>query len=99
MAQIADFVALLSDCTAAASHNNQRDPPCPGIPQLTKHVHISSFPPVKSWCRDCKVHQVPLGRSDRPHDVHSSSGTALRRFTSCCERTEEPSLTRLKIRT
>jgi hypothetical protein len=51
-AQIGDFVALLSERIAAASHNNRRNPQCPGIPQLTKHVHISSFPPVKSWCRD-----------------------------------------------
>src|SRR4029077_413122 len=51
-AQIGNFVARLSDCVAEASQNNRRNPRYPEIPQPFMCAHISSFPPVKSWCRD-----------------------------------------------
>src|ERR1700686_1000345 len=52
MAQIGNLVARLSDRIAEASQNNRRNPQNPELPQLSKRPHISSFPPVKSWCRD-----------------------------------------------
>ena len=51
IAQIGDFVALLSERIAEASHSNRHNPQCPEIAQLTMCIHVSSFPPVKSSCR------------------------------------------------
>src|ERR1700733_5581577 len=61
-AQILHFVARLRDCTAEASQNHRRNPQYPEISQLSKRTHMSSFPPVKLWCRDdWNLSQVPLG--------------------------------------
>src|SRR5215469_10775509 len=51
-AQISNCVAGLSDRIGGASQNNGHNPRYPEIPQLSKLPHISSFPPVTSWCRD-----------------------------------------------
>jgi hypothetical protein len=37
----------LSEHIAGTSQNNRRNPQYPEIPQLSHHVHISSFPPMK----------------------------------------------------
>jgi hypothetical protein len=46
-AQIGNFVASLSNGIAEAGQNNHRDPRHPKIPQLSKHIHVSSFSLVK----------------------------------------------------
>src|ERR1700723_3571342 len=64
-AQILNFVVGLRDRIAEASQNHRRNPEYPEIPQLFMRDHMSSIPPVKSWCRDdWRFTSGTIGRSD-----------------------------------
>jgi hypothetical protein len=47
-AQILNFVARLRDRIAEASQNHRHNRRYPEIPQMSKRVHISFFPPEES---------------------------------------------------